>query len=892
MRVLPDRLQDAAAAAAVPTRTANALERLLAVHPDLDEQLGSDAALGALAAVTSASRSLTRVLESDPAALTVLHDLDRRAPERAGNGADLLAWKHRELLRIAARDLTGQDPLDAIAAALARLGADVLAGAVRLASADHLAVIGMGKLGGGELNYASDIDVLFVGDGEPEALARQARGVLDLARPCFRVDAGLRPEGRDGPLVRSVPAYRAHWQRWAQAWERQALLKARPVAGDADLGQAWADAAEDALWAHPVDADDIRAVREMKHRSEEEVARQGLSHNEIKRGPGGIRDIEFALQLLQMVHGGLDPALRSPTTLAVLAEMRAAGYVDPEAADQLAAAYRFLRRVEHALQLEDEHQVHVVPASDPARSRLARILGYRSGVAADARERFDADLAAHRVAARAIHERLWFRPLLEAFAGNRGGLAADATAERLAAFGFADLERTREAVTDLTRGLTRSSRLMQQLLPLILDWLSQAPDPDLGLLTLRHLTERPDQATHLAATFRESPEVARALCRVIGTSRKVGEILARHPDLVARLGAPDDLRTRSRAELVQSAEAAIGWRPDEDDRQEALRRWQQRHLFGIAARDLLGHADPARVGRDLATLAEATLEVALATLDPRLPFALVAVGRFGGQELSYASDLDIHFVFDGAGPEDLAEAERLATGLRRLVDGSPARRIYTLDTDLRPEGRQGPAARSIVGYNAYFERWALTWERQAMTRARPVAGDLALGRGLVNQLAPAVWRVPDEAAIRDIRRMKARIEAERLPAGEDPDFHLKLGRGSLTDIEFTVQLLALTHDVRSPATLTALDRLEGIGAVERADADTLRTAYEFCERTRNREYLVSGRAADALPQDPLALTRLARALDTTAAGLRNDYRRVTRKARGVVERLFYGMDAQ
>ncbi|HET9556064.1 MAG TPA: bifunctional glutamine-synthetase adenylyltransferase/deadenyltransferase, partial [Actinomycetota bacterium] len=228
MRVLPDRLQGAAAAAAVPTRTANALERLLAVHPDLDEQLSSDAALGALAAVTSASRSLTRVLESDPAALTVLDDLDRRAPERAGNGADLLAWKHRELLRIAARDLTGQDPVDAIAAALARLGADVLAGAVRLASADHLAVIGMGKLGGGELNYASDIDVLFVGDGEPEALARQARRVLDLARPCFRVDAGLRPEGRDGPLVRSVPAYRAHWQRWAQAWERQALLKARP----------------------------------------------------------------------------------------------------------------------------------------------------------------------------------------------------------------------------------------------------------------------------------------------------------------------------------------------------------------------------------------------------------------------------------------------------------------------------------------------------------------------------------------------------------------------------------------------------------------------------------------------------------------------------------------
>ena len=891
MRVLPDRLRDAAAAAPVPTRALNALERLLAAHPDLSDRIGGDEALTALAAVTGASRSLTRVLETDGAAVAVLDDLDRRPPEGAEDGAGLLAWKHRELLRLAARDLTGRDPVGATAAGLARLGADVLGAAVRLADAEGLAVIGMGKLGGDELNYASDVDVLFVGDGEPDALARQARRVLDLARPCFRVDAGLRPEGRDGPLVRSVPSYAAYWQRWAQAWERQALLKARPVAGDRELGRSWADAAEKALWSRPMDADDIRAVRAMKRRSEAELARRGPSHREIKRGPGGIRDIEFALQLLQLVHGGLDPALRSPTTLRVLAEMRAAGYVDPDDADQLADAYRFLRRVEHALQLEDEHQVHVVPGSDPARSRLARVLGYRSGVAADALERFDADLAAHRAAARAIHERLWFRPLLEAFAGSRAGLPADATAERLTAFGFADPERTRRAVTDLTRGLTRSSRLMQQLLPIVLDWLSQAPDPDLGLLTLRHLTERPDQATQLAATFRESPEVARALCRVVGTSRRVGEILRHNPDLVGRLERPDDLRTRSGPELVRSAQAAVGWRPDEDQRQEALHRWQQRHLFGIAARDLLGHADTTRVGRDLATLAEAALQVALASLDPQLPFAVVAVGRFGGQELSYASDLDVHFVFDGAGPEDLAEAERLATGLRRLVDGTPSRRLYTLDADLRPEGRLGPLARSLVGYHAYFERWALTWERQAMTRARPVAGDRALGQGLVDQLAPFVWQVPDEAATRDIRRMKARIEAERLPAGEDPDFHLKLGRGSLTDIEFTVQLLALRHDVRSPATLTALDRLGGIGAIERADAEALRAAYEFCERTRNREYLVNGRTGDALPQDPLALTRLARALDTTAAGLRNDYRRVTRQARGVVERLFYGMDA-
>jgi glutamate-ammonia-ligase adenylyltransferase len=884
-------MADAIAVAPVPGRTSTALDRLGGAHPDLPERMADPAFRSALVAVTSASRSLARVLDADPDALDVLADLGTRQPEDAADGDQLLAWKRRELLRIAARDLTGQDEVEATAAALADLGADVLRAAVRLAEADDLAVIGMGKLGGHELNYASDVDVLFVGEGDPDDLARTARRVLDLARPCFRVDTDLRPEGRDGPLVRSVASYRAHWDRWAQPWERQALVKARPVAGPEELGAAWAEAAADAVWGRAMDADDIRSVRAMKRRAEEDVARRGLSDHEIKRGPGGIRDIEFALQLLQLVHGRLDPALRSPTTLEVLAELSDAGYLDADDGAQLAAAYRFLRRVEHVLQLEDEQQVHVVPASDAARGRLARILGYRSGVAADALEAFDADLAAHRSSARAIHERLWFRPLLEAFAGSSRALSSDAAAERLAAFGFTDVERTRRAVVELTQGLTRTSRLMQQLLPLVLDWLSETPDPDLGLLTLQRLTDRPDRAARLAATFRESSESARALCRVIGTSRRAGEILRRNPDLVARLPVAKDLGTRPRAELVRSAEAAAGWRSDDDQRQEALHRWQERHLFGIVARDLLGQADTRRVGRDLATLAEATLEVALAALEPQLPFAVVAVGRFGGAELSYGSDLDVLFVFDGSGPDDSAEAERVAAGLLRVVAGSsPARRIYAIDADLRPEGRQGPLARSLVGFHAYHQRWALTWERQAMTRARPAAGARALGHGLVDLLAPFVWRTPDEDEEREIRRMKARIEAERLPPGEDPDFHLKLGKGALTDIEFTVQLLALRHDVRSTATLVALDRLEGIGALTADDATALRDAFVLCETARNRAHLISESSGDSLPQDPLVLTRLARSLGTTASGLRNDYRRVTRHSRATVERLFYGLD--
>ncbi len=892
MVALPPASLVAARAAAVPGRAENALERLHAAHPG-HPALADDAILATIATVAGASRSLTRLLEADADALEVLVDLDQRTPEAAVDGASLVTWKRRELLRLAARDLTERDPLEITAAGLARLGAEVLEASVRLGTAEDLSVVGLGKLGGDELNYASDVDVVLVGDGDAGDTTRAARRILDLARGCFRVDIDLRPEGRDGPLVRSVGGYAAHWARWAQPWELQVLLKARPVAGDPAQGAAWATAAAEALWSRRWDADDIRSIRDLKRRAEAEVARGGLGDREVKRGPGGIRDIEFALQLLQLVHGRLDEDLRSPTTLRVLAEMRDAGYVDPEDADRLADAYRFLRRVEHALQLEDEQQVHAVPASIPARTRLARVLGYRGGVATDALGAFDADLAAHRAAVRLIHERLWFRPLLEAFAGTSQALAPEAAAARLTAFGFTDVDRTREAVVDLTRGLTRASRLMQQVLPLLLDWLTETADPDLGLLALRRLTDRPDGATHLAATFREAPDTARALCRLIGTSRPAGELLRRNPDLVARLADPARLGLRPRAALVESATATTSWRPDEDERQEALRRWQQRQLVGIIARDLLADADTAAVGRDVAVLAEACLDVALATLEPELPFAIVAVGRFGGEELSYASDLDVLFVFDGDGPDDRAEAERLAVGVRRLVGGeTPSRRLYAVDADLRPEGRQGPLARSLIGYHTYYQRWALPWERLAMTRARPVAGDLALGRGLVDSISPFVWQAPDDAATRELRRLKARMETERIPTGEDPDFHLKLGRGSLSDVEFTVQLLALRHDIRSTATLTALARLEGIGAVSAADAGALRAAYVFCERTRNRWFLLTGTPGDALPQDQLSLTRLARALDTTATELRNDYRRVTRRAREVTQRLFYGVEAR
>jgi glutamate-ammonia-ligase adenylyltransferase len=907
---------------AAPAVVRRALAQLAETDPSLlprDELSGIDTgelteAEGALVAVLAASRSLTRLLLADRRSHDVLRQLGRRPPRADTTTAELVRWKQHELLRIAARDLIGLDSLETTTGLLADLAADVLHGATLLAEATDrgdgdrpgadgvltLAVIGMGKLGGHELNYASDVDIMFVGDGHPDRLERRARAIIDIAGRCFRIDAGLRPEGRDGPLVRSLDSYEAYWDRWAQPWEFQALLKARPVAGDAKLGALFGDTAQRWLWSHPFSSDELRSLRQMKARAESEIARRGLTDREIKRGRGGIRDIEFTVQLLQLVHGHLDPDLRSPTTLTVLGEMADAGYVDGNDAKDLSDAYRFLRLIEHRLQLEDEQQVHTVPVDRDQLDRLARVAGFRDHGHASAADQLGRELLSHQLAVRAIHERVYFRPLLEAFADAESALNPDAAATRLSAFGFTDAARTRVAIQELTKGLNRSSRLMQQMLPLLLDWLSTAPDPDMGLLMLRNLLSGPQRTTQLLDAFRDSPDAAQRVCTLVGTSRILGDILVHHPDLVIRLPDESRLRTLPHDELVRRGDEAITWRADLHERQVGLRRWKDRNLLGIAARDVLSAADVDTVGQDLSALAEASIEVALTALEPAIPFCVLALGRLGGAELSYASDLDLVFVYDG-GAREADEALRVASGLKRFLGGAtPADQLYPVDTNLRPEGKQGPLARSVEAFVHYWERYALVWERQAMMRARPVAGDRQLGARLLDALDPFIWgddlgRTNHDGGLSaddltEIRRMKARIERERIPFGEDPQFHLKLGRGSLSDIEFTAQLLQLQHGVRAPGTMRALTLLAEAGALDRDDADVLTTSYRFCERTRNRWYLVNSKPGNSLPTRPEDLLTLARSLEVTPTDLREQYRRVTRRARRVVERVFYGQD--
>lgn len=894
----PSHLAELADRSAAPAAVRVALSYLSETAPDTlaTAARASDVAT-ALVAVLAASRSLTRMIEAHPTeALGTLATLDHRPPPIVESADELVAWRNLEFLRIAARDLTGRDSLDEVGALLAHLGRDVLESAWRLTADDetHISVIGMGKLGGNELNYSSDIDVMFVGDGPRQALDRRARAIMEIARRCFRVDANLRPEGRDGPLVRTVPSFESYWERWAEPWEFQALLKARPVAGDPEIGSLWFEAAQRSLWLRPFDAEALRSLRSMKARTEAEVAKKGLGNRELKRGPGGIRDIEFTVQLLQLVHGHLDPELRGANTLLMLTEMSEAGYIDENDARKMSDSYRELRTVEHRLQLVDEQQVHTLPTDSAALDHLARVMGRRDEPNGTAAEQLERDLHHLQTTVRGIHERVYFRPLLEAFATkptDETSLSAEATEVRLAAFGFVDARRTAAALGELTRGLNRSSRLMQQMLPLLLDWLSLSPDPDLGLLLIRNLLTGPRQSRQIAETFRESPAAAQSLCTIAGTSRLLGDIIAANPDLVARLPLPEKLVTKDLVDLVATATASVELRDGADEQQASLRRWQQRNLLGIAARDLFDHADVPRVGRDLTTLAEATLETALQSLDPQIPFAVIGLGRLGGAELAYASDLDVIFVHDGATVDAIDEARRLAQSIMRMIGGTtPAIRLYEIDCDLRPEGKNGPLSRSIDSYATYWREHALTWERQAMTRARVVAGNRELGDELLDELEPWVWRPGLSAeGIREIRRMKARIEAERIPMGEDPDFHLKLGRGSLSDIEFTAQMLQLQYEVKATGTIDALRALTHADVLDPDDAAILMEAYQFCERVRNRWYLVNSAPSDSMPTQPESALWLARSLDTEPGALREHYRRVTRRARSVVERVFYGL---
>jgi glutamate-ammonia-ligase adenylyltransferase len=783
----------------------------------------------------------------------------------------------------------------------------------------RLAVIAMGKCGARELNYVSDVDVIFVGEDSGPITTRVAGEMMRLASGAFfDVDAGLRPEGKQGALVRTMDSHIAYYQRWAKTWEFQALLKARPAVGDAELGQRYVEALLPMVWTACEREDFVPEVQAMRRRVESLVPAD-VREREIKLGTGGLRDVEFAVQLLQLVHGRTDSSLHVASTVEALSALGSGGYVGRDDAANLTASYEFLRLLEHRLQLQRLQRTHMLPApeDDEALRWLARAAHIRPDGTRDALGVLREELKRQTVRVSRLHAKLFYQPLLESVDPSLGfapGMSPEAAGRQLAALGY---EGPQSALTHLAALVSQSGRrgrVQSVLLPRLLDWLSDTPDPDSGLLAYRRISDALSEHRWYLSTLRDESAVAKRLMRVLGTSAFVPELLMRAPEVIQQYadGPAGPKLLDSDPEAVAGALVASAGRHGHPLRAiAAARTLRRRELARVASADLLGMLTVEDVCEALSSVWVAVLQCALEAVirantgdDGTVPaaIAVIGMGRLGGWELGYGSDADVMFVCEPTAGVDETRAVKwavtIAEQLRTLVGAPSDDPPLEIDASLRPEGRNGPLVRTLASYAAYYEQWAQPWEIQALLRARPVAGDPGLGLRFV-LMADRV-RYPEggvsPAAVLEIRRIKARVDAERLPRGADPNTHTKLGRGGLADVEWTVQLLQLRHAhavpaLRNASTLQALDAIGAAELIPESDVAQLREAWLTATRARNALVLVRGKPTDQLPGPGRQLNAVA-----VAAGWRNgdggefldNYLRVTRRAKAVVNNVFGG----
>ncbi len=957
-----DELLLAFSAAADPDLALQGLKRLLQRAPErVADALHDPVAGPRLVRLLGASSGLTDFFARQPAQLAVLGApvlelLDEQGAKRellaavgANDGFAAVAgedaWtalriRYRVLLAlITAYDLEQADPvagLETIALALADLAAGALEAALAVARTQlstkghglwyfpaeqvrdtRLAIIGMGKAGAGELNYVSDVDVIFVAEGSGEVSTSTAveigtrlamvtmRGIGEtgIEPGLWEVDPNLRPEGKAGALVRSLESHAAYYDRWAKNWEFQALLKARPLAGDGELGEDYTRLVAPKVWSSASRENFVESVQRMRERVTEHIKPDDVEY-QLKLGPGGLRDIEFTVQLLQLVHGQTDERVRQRGTLPALAALAEASYIGRVESVEFARDYRILRLLEHRMQLRNLSRTHLMPRDESEQRVLAR----GSGLATSAGELIGR-WSAIKVRVRSLHERLFYRPLLAAVAAlspDEQALTSEQAEARLAAIGFLNPAGALAHIAAMTAGVSRRAAIQRTLLPVLLQWFADGADPDYGLLAFRRLSDTLGESYWFLRMLRDSSGAAARLTQVLSGSRFVGELLERIPEAAAWLENDEELRPRPMAQLEEEMRAIVARHDTPDAAAMALRAARRREVLRLAFASILGMVTVEELGRGLTAITTVHLEGTLSVIRQSaapvkgdgIEFAIIGMGRYGGGELGFGSDADVLYVYrpltvDKQTAQSVAQF--IVNELVRLTDD--ARLPLDLDIDLRPEGKNGPAVRSLESYAAYYERWSLTWEAQALLRANGVAGDRSLIESF-HALADTV-RYPkaiSETEIREVKRIKARVEKERLPQGADPSRHLKLGRGSLSDVEWYVQLLQLQHAARLPA-LRTTSTLEALAAAEEAhlvsadDARKLHDAWIFASRARSAMTLWLNRTADVLPADRRQLEGVARLLEYppgSASRLEEDYLGVTRRARTVFERLFYG----
>jgi glutamate-ammonia-ligase adenylyltransferase len=776
----------------------------------------------------------------------------------------------------------------------------------------------MGKCGARELNYISDVDVIYV--AEPASSEIETDRALEIAtKVCTRmmrimdqpdsepalwqVDANLRPEGKAGALVRSLDSHKTYYERWAESWEFQALLKARPIAGDTELGNDYLAVTQPKVWESTARDNFVESVQRMRQLVTDNIP-MGEVDAQIKLGPGGLRDIEFTVQLLQLVHGRTDSSLRARDTLGAIKALATGGYIAREDGKRFSDHYRFLRLLEHRIQLSQLRRTHLMPGDELSRRAIARALSLELS-AVKLIERWESV----KLEVRDLHQQLFYRPLLSAVSGLSQEdleLTSAQAQDRLGAIGFQDAQSALSHITALTSGLSRRASIQRQLLPVLLQWFADGTDPDAALLAFRRLSEDLGESHWYLRMLRDSSGAAKRMTQVFSTSRLATSLFERMPEAAAWFDREEELVPQKMEQLLSQFQAIISRHEDPDLAAASIRAIRRKETLRVAIGFVVGSLDLDATSKGLSDLTEAYLvsmqalateamREKLETLSQEL--AIVAMGRFGGAELGFGSDADVMFVYKPL-VDDVniaqTEAQELVSEIRRLSSDQILE--FELDLDLRPEGKNGPIVRSKDSYASYYERWAGTWESQALLRARVISGEDSVRNEFVALIDR--YRYPEHmeaSEVIEIRRIKARVEVERLPLGADPMRHLKLGRGSISDVEWLVQLLQLKHgysntSLQTPHTLQALEQLEIAGFVQASDAIVLKQAWQLSSAIRSAVMLAQNKRTDVLPTDRQQLESVARLLEYPrggAAALEQDYLATTRRARAVFEKLFY-----
>lgn len=995
----------AAGAAADPDLALNNLERLSGTiaREELAALLATPA-LTQLLTILGASPFLSNILcrrssyvhelfaggelqrqKDESAMLAELRALIPESSSFADLQKGLRQYKAREILRIGGRDLCGLAGLAEVTGELAALAAATLHRAYEVCDrqlrAEHGApildsiegqpaqeaeftIFGMGKFGGRELNFSSDIDLIYfyssekgMSAGVPNALGERnnrlhlhryfcklaeliskAIGQATEDGFVFRVDLNLRPEGSRGEMAISLRGAETYYEAWGQSWERAAMLKGRPVAGSPALGQKLLKSLEPFVYRKHLDYGMLEDIKTMKQKIDHNLTREREGELNLKLGRGGIREIEFFIQALQLIYAGKKPELREKNSLKALALLRQAGLLRPEDEQTLREAYIFLRSAEHRIQVVQERQTHNLPTAADELRALGRRCGFPDA------ESFQQALQRHRAGVSAIYHDLFFTEEAESRERLRPEVAllldrgadVDLLKDLLEEKGFKNPDAAYETIIALRDGpphshLTeRSRRRLERIAPLLLQEVLDSPEPDMALRNLeRFLLALRARATFYAL-LAENPAIIKMLVGLFGTSQFLSRIFIQHPEIL------DSLVSRSYAVafkepgvMAQELAGLLGSCDSYEDQLDLLRRYRNEEFLRIALNDIHGHTPQGEGTFQLSALADLCLNQALviarAELLPRfgLPFckdaagveheaafAIIGMGKLGGMELNYHSDLDIIFIYEGEGetrPVPGSDPGRFRRQSNQEYFSRLAQRIisvltlmtregyvYQIDTRLRPSGNQGPLVTSLPAYERYHQSSAQAWERQALTKARVVAGPAEFARRISETTARIVYERPLPPDLKsEIYRLRGRMEAEIAREGEEL-LNIKTGRGGMVDVEFLAQYMQLVHGLSHPQlrqcnTLKTLEALQSVGLLSVDAAETLGSGYKFLRRLENKLRLVHDQSINEIATDRASLLKLARRLGYPERPrradevLREDYNRVTEKIRALFD---------